>query len=76
MSQVYENPPLVEASRKQNIVIPETRLRPQNRQALALLQAWLAESDDLDDEWWDEFEQDLKRHRFALVYLSNAPTRC
>ncbi len=66
MSQIYENLPVIEASSKQSVAIPETRLRPQNRQALALLQLWMAESDDLDDEWWEEFEQDLKRHRFAL----------
>ena len=66
MSQVYENPSVVEASSEQIIVIPEARLRPQNRQALALLQAWLDDPDDLDDEWWDKFEQDLKSHRFTL----------
>jgi hypothetical protein len=41
-------------------------LRPQNRQALALLQSWMAEPDDLGDEWWDEFERELKRYRFAV----------
>jgi hypothetical protein len=50
----------------QSVVFSKTELRPQNRQALALLQSWLAEPDDLDKEWWDEFEQDLRRHRFAV----------
>ena len=30
-------------------------IRPANRQALMLLEAWLNEPDDLGDAWWDVF---------------------
>jgi hypothetical protein len=50
----------------QSIVLPEAKLRPQNREALALLEIWMSEPDDLGHEWWDVFEQDLRQHRFSL----------
>jgi hypothetical protein len=50
----------------QSAVLPEVSLRPQNQRALALLQDWLAEPDELGDDWWDAFEQDLRRHRFSF----------
>lgn len=50
----------------QSLALPEAGLRPQNRRALALLEAWMAEPDDLGNEWWDAFEQDLQLHRFSL----------
>lgn len=50
----------------QSTVLPTTRLRPQNRHALAILQAWLDEPDDLGDDWWDAFERDLEKHRFSV----------
>lgn len=44
-----------------------TEVSPQNnKQALTLLRAWQEKADDLGDEWWDSFEQDLKQHRFTL----------
>ena len=50
----------------QSVAISEADLRPQNRRALALLEAWMAEPDDLGKEWWDAFEHDLQQHRFSL----------
>lgn len=32
-----------------------SEIRPANRQALMLLEAWLNEPDDLGDAWWDVF---------------------
>jgi hypothetical protein len=50
----------------QSAALPEAELHPQNRRALALLRDWMAEPDDLGDDWWDAFEQDLKQNRFSL----------
>ena len=44
----------------------EASLRPQNRRALALIEEWLSEPDDLGEEWWDSFEQDLKKYRLSF----------
>ncbi len=41
-------------------------LRPENQQALALLDEWEANPDDTPDEWWDQFQQFLKDNRFDL----------
>lgn len=56
----------------QSAVLPESdsvdlaALPPQNREALALLRAWIAEPDDLGDAWWDEFERDLAQNRLRF----------
>lgn len=50
----------------QSAALPEVTLRSQNQRALALLQTWLAEPDDLGDDWWDAFERDLEQHRLFL----------
>jgi hypothetical protein len=50
----------------QSVALPEADLRPQNRRALALLAAWMDEPDDLGDEWWDAFEQDVQQRRLSL----------
>jgi hypothetical protein len=34
-----------------------------SEKALALLDEWLSEPDDLGPEWWAEFEADLQRSR-------------
>jgi len=47
----------------------ETRradIRPANRQALQLLEAWLSEPDDLDNDWWDAFELELRNRRLIF----------
>lgn len=41
-------------------------VHPHNRRALALLRAWQGEPDELDEEWWASFEEDLSRHRLTL----------
>jgi len=50
----------------QGVAPPDVDLRRQNRRALALLAAWMEALDDLGDEWWDAFEQDVQQHRFSL----------
>ncbi len=50
----------------QSAVLPESELPPQNREALALLHAWMAEPDDLGEAWWDEFERDLAQNRLRF----------
>lgn len=50
----------------QSAVLPESKLPPQNQRALALLNAWMSEPDDLGDAWWDEFERDLAKHRLRF----------
>jgi hypothetical protein len=61
----------------QSAVLPEAdsedlaALPPQNREALALLHAWMAEPDDLGETWWDEFERDLARNRLNLGNLDD-----
>jgi hypothetical protein len=37
-------------------------LRPGNQDVLALLEAWMAEPDDLGEDWWEEFDRSL-HHR-------------
>jgi hypothetical protein len=37
-----------------------------NQAALALLEEWMSEPDDLGDDWWDDFENDLRQNRFSL----------
>ncbi len=41
-------------------------LRPENQRALHLLREWLNQPQDASDEWWDEFEQELRDNRFQL----------
>lgn len=50
----------------QSAVLPESELPLQNRRALALLHAWVAEPDDLGKAWWDEFERDLAQNRLKF----------
>ncbi|MEM7034671.1 MAG: hypothetical protein AAF629_34345 [Chloroflexota bacterium] len=38
-----------------------------NQLALALLDEWLLEPDEFDNEWWDEFEQELQENRFSFA---------
>lgn len=50
----------------QSVAVSGPALRPQNRRALDLLEAWMAEPDDLDEAWWEDFERELQQHRFTL----------
>lgn len=50
----------------QSEALATANLRPQNRRALALHEAWFAEPDDLGPEWWAEFEQDLEQHHLTF----------
>jgi len=42
------------------------QIRPENKRALALLDEWMSEPDDLGGNWWAEFEKDLREHRLAF----------
>lgn len=42
------------------------RLRPENKALLAFLKEWMATPDELGDEWWEEFEDDLKMNRLSF----------
>ena len=57
-SVVSETTVLTESKTVDSPVLP-----PKNQQALDLLHAWMAEPDDLDDTWWDDFERDLAQSR-------------
>ena len=41
-------------------------LRPENERLLAFLEAFMAQPDDLGEEWWEEFRADLRRNRLKL----------
>lgn len=42
------------------------QIRLENRRALALLDEWMSEPDDLGEDWWAEFEKELREHRLAF----------
>ena len=44
------------------------QIRPENKRALALLDEWMSELDDLGEDWWAEFEKELREHRLAFRY--------
>ena len=52
-------------------ILPETKqqLRSQNQRALAIIEAWMSEPDDLGTEWWDEFEQEIQHNRLTFREL-------
>ena len=50
----------------QSAALPEPQLRPQNRQALALHERWFTEPDELGEDWWADFEQELQQNRLSL----------
>lgn len=43
-----------------------TGIRPENRRAIKLLDAWMDEPDDLGPEWWEEFDRELAASRLAF----------
>jgi len=42
------------------------RIRPENRRAIELLDAWMSEPDDLGPDWWDEFDRELSAFRLSF----------
>jgi hypothetical protein len=50
----------------ENVLLYRPAIRPENLRALELLDAFLAEPDDVGDAWWADFEQDLQEHRFNI----------
>jgi hypothetical protein len=47
-------------------------LRLKNRRALALLESWSAEPDDLGNEWWEDFLKDIDRCRLQVPHRASA----
>jgi hypothetical protein len=47
--------------------LPAQDLRPENQRLLTFLDAWMAESADLSDTWWEEFEAELAANRFSIT---------
>ena len=43
-----------------------TSIPERNREALRLLEEWMATADDMGEEWWDEFRQWLAENRLNL----------
>ncbi len=41
-------------------------IRPENREAIAVLRAWMQEPDDWTPEQWDEFEHELRTRRLRF----------
>jgi len=41
-------------------------IRPVNQRALALLDQWMSEPDELGSAWWEAFEAELKQNRLAF----------
>ena len=41
-------------------------LRPENRAALAFLKEWMSTPDEMGDEWWEEFEAELRTNRLSF----------
>ena len=48
----------------------ETSIRPENRRALAFLETWMSEPDNLGAEWWSEFEDELTKHQVMFRFES------
>lgn len=54
------------------------RLSARNRALLAFLEELKATPDDMGEEWWAEFEKELRENRFAIRRESEpvAPAAC
>ena len=46
--------------------ITEPKISPKNLEAIRILNQWFAEPDDLGEEFWDEFCEDLEKNRFTI----------
>lgn len=63
-AEVLELTQLREEHRQQNMPAPAPRSK--NAEILELLEEWTREPDDLGDEWWEQFDKDLKANRFRF----------
>jgi len=41
-------------------------LRPENRALLEFLKEWMSTPDDMGEEWWEQFEQELRSNRLSF----------
>lgn len=46
--------------------IQQDALRDKNQKAIALLDAWFREPDDLGTDFWDEFDKNLEDNKFSI----------
>ena len=46
--------------------ITEPQISPKNLEAIRILNQWFAEPDDLGEEFWNEFCEDLEKNRFTI----------
>lgn len=44
----------------------ESKINPKNLEAIRILNQWFAEPDDLGEEFWNEFCDDLEKNRFTI----------
>ena len=55
--------------KQKNKATPRKRLSARNRAAIEWLDKWMSTPDDMGEEWWAEFEAELKANRFKLRNL-------
>ena len=46
--------------------IAESQISQKNLEAIRILDQWFAEPDDLGEEFWKEFCEDLEKNRFTI----------
>jgi len=46
--------------------IGQVTIREKNQKAIALLDAWFCEPDDLGTDFWDEFDKNLEGNKFII----------
>ena len=46
--------------------LPALDLPSRNRRALALIDEWMREPDDLGEDWWADFESELEAQRLRM----------
>ena len=46
--------------------VAKPAISPKNLEAIKFLDQWMAEPDDLGEEFWNEFCEDLEKNRFTI----------
>ena len=44
----------------------DPEIRPENVEAIRILNEWMAEPDDMGEEFWQEFCDELENNRFTI----------
>ncbi len=66
VEKIRESEWSVRGSEREEEEVDESKLVVANRRAMALLDEWMSEPDNLGQEWWDEFDNELRANRFSL----------